>query len=238
MSARGALRGSLALAMLAVASAVTAASFGLAPIGVTIAANELSGSVVVTNTGTDEIVVQVRPYAWMQNGQESRTETRELILNPPIFKLTAGEQQLVRIASRVAPPQEIERAYRLVFGEVPVSAESVAGGFRIRVAMDIPLYLEPVVSTKAQLAWHLETSADGSRLVATNTGGRHFRVRDVRVHQGTEVIHTIPRIVVLAKSTLAIELPAAAKNSQLLRLIGQDDADQPVSIDISAKRAQ
>ena len=33
---------------------LTAASFGLAPIGVTIAAREQSGSVVVTNTGTDE----------------------------------------------------------------------------------------------------------------------------------------------------------------------------------------
>ena len=193
---------------------------------------------VVTNTGTDEIVIQVRPYVWTQNGEESRTETRELILNPPIFKLPAGEQQLVRIASRLAPPKDIERAYRLVFGEVPVSADSAGGGFRIRVAMDIPLYLEPVAATAPQLAWHLETGTDGSRLVATNTGGRHFRVREVRLQQGAEVIHTIPRIVVLAKSTLAIELPTAAKNSQLLRLIGQDDADQPVSIDISATRAQ
>ena len=58
------------------------------------------------------------------------------------------------------------------------------------------------------------------------------------LHQGTEVIHTIPRIVVLAKSTLAIDLPETAKNAQVLRLIGQDDADQPVSIDISAARAQ
>ena len=58
------------------------------------------------------------------------------------------------------------------------------------------------------------------------------------VHQGTQAIHTIPRIVVLAKSTLAIDLPEAAKKAQALRLIGQDDADQPVSIDISAVRAQ
>ena len=238
MSARGALRNALALAMLAAAAHAWAASFGLAPIGLTIAAREQSGSVVVTNTGTDEVVIQVRPYAWAQDGQESRTETRELILNPPIFKLPAGEQQLVRIASRVAPPQEIERAYRLVFGEVPVSAEAAGGGFRIRVAMDIPLYFEPVAPASAQLIWHFESTTDGSRLVVTNNGGRHFRVRDVRLHHGAEVIHTIPRIVVLAKSTLAIELPAAAKNSQLLRLIGQDDADQPVSIDISAKRAQ
>ena len=238
MSARGALRNALALALLAVASHATAASFGLAPLGVTIAAREQSGSVVVTNTGPDEVVIQVRPYVWTQNGQELRTETRELVLNPPIFKLAAGEQQLVRVASRSTPPQEVERAYRLVFGEVPTGSQVPGSGFRIRVAMDIPLYVEPVMLSSAQLAWRFEQSADGARLVASNSGGRHFRLRDVSVHQGTQAIYTIPRIVVLAKSVLAIELPDAAKNAQVLRLIGQDDADQPVSIDIPATRAQ
>ena len=238
MSARGALRNALALVLLAAASQASAASFGLAPLGLTIASREHSGSVVVTNTGTDEIVIQVRPYAWTQDGQESRTETRELILNPPIFKLPAGEQQLVRIAARVAPPKEVERAYRLVFGEVPLASEAVGGGFRIRVAMDIPLYIEPVTPASAQLSWNIESTATGNRLIAANSGGRHFRLREVRLQQGTEVVHTLPRIVVLAKSTLAIDLPETAKNAQVLRLIGQDDADQPVSIDISAARAQ
>jgi fimbrial chaperone protein len=238
VSARGALRGALTLVWLVVATQATAASFGLAPIGVTIAAREQSASVVVTNTGTDDVVIQVRPYAWTQDGQESRVETRELILNPPIFKLPAGAQQLVRIAARVAPPTEVERAYRLVFGEVPLASEAVGGGFRIRVAMDIPLYIEPVTPAVAQLTWNIESTATGNRLIAANSGGRHFRLREVRLQQGTEVIHTLPRIVVLAKSTLVIDLPETAKNAQVLRLIGQDDADQPVSIDISAARAQ
>jgi fimbrial chaperone protein len=236
MSARSALQ-ALAIASLAAASQAWAASFGLAPTGLTIAAREQSGSVVVTNTGTDPIVIQVRPYTWTQDGLESRSETRELIVNPPIFKLPAGEQQLVRIASRVAPPHEVERAYRLVFGEVPVAPEAGAG-FRFRVAMDIPLYIEPITPTSAQLTWNIESTATGSRLIAANSGGRHFRLREVRLQQGTEVIHKLPRIVVLAKSTLAIELPEAAKDLQLLRLIGQDDGDQPISIDIPAQRAQ
>jgi fimbrial chaperone protein len=236
MSARGALRWSLALAMLAVASAVTAASFGLAPIGVTIAAGELSGSVVVTNTGTEDVVIQARPYAWTQNGEESRTETRELVINPPIFKLAVGEQQLVRVASRAAAPQQFERAYRVVFSELPAGLQTEPG-FHIRVAMDIPLFVEPVVRSSAQLAWRVERTANGGRLVADNSGGRHFRLRDVRVQDGTKTIHTIPRIVVLAKSTLAIDLPEAAKIAQALRLTGQDDADQSVSIDIAAPRA-
>jgi fimbrial chaperone protein len=234
MSARGALRWSLALAMLAVASAVTAASFGLAPIGLTIAAGELSGSIVVTNTGTEDVVIQARPYAWTQNGEELRTETRELVINPPIFKLAVGEQQLVRVASRAAALQQVERAYRVVFSEVPTGLQTEPG-FHIRVAMDIPLYIEPVVRSSAQLAWRVERTVNGGRLVAENSGGRHFRLRDVRFQDGEKTIHTIPRIVVLAKSTLAIDLPEAARIAQALRLTGQDDADQSVSIDIAAR---
>jgi len=236
MSARGALRWSLALAMLAVASTVTAASFGLAPIGVTIAAGELSGSVVVTNTGTDEVVIQARAYVWTQNGQESCTERREMVINPPIFKLAVGEQQLVRVASRTATPQQVERAYRVIFSEVPIGLPTDPG-FHIRVAMDIPLYVEPVVRSSAQLAWRVERTVNGGRLVADNSGGRHFRLRDVRFQDGEKTIHTMPRIVVLAKSTLAIDLPEAAKIAQALRLIGQDDADQSISIDIATPRA-
>lgn len=239
MSARGALRWSLAVALFAVASHAIAASFGLAPIGVTIGAGEQSGSVVVTNTGTDEVVIQVRPYAWTQSGAELRTDTRELILNPPIFKLGAGEQQLVRVASRAARPQDVERAYRLVFGEVPTGGQAAVNpGFRIRVEMDIPLYVEPITPSSAQLAWRFEHGANGGRLIVTNSGGRHFRLREVQLHDGSRPIHTIPRIVVLAKSTLAVDLPDAARNAPVLRLIGQDDADQPVSIDVSAARAQ
>lgn len=104
--------------------------------------------------------------------------------------------------------------------------------------MDVPLYLEPVKVSAAELTWRFESGSDGARLVATNSGGRHLRLRDVRVYHGAEIMHTTPRIVVLAKSTLAIDLPEAANHAHDLRLIGQDDADQPVSIDIARARSQ
>jgi hypothetical protein len=47
--------------------------FRLSPLGLSIAANELSGSVVVTNTGSDEVVIQARPYAWTQTARTRGT---------------------------------------------------------------------------------------------------------------------------------------------------------------------
>ena len=233
MSARGALRGLVFSSMLAATASAVAASFGLSPTGLSIGLKEQSGSVVVTNTGTDEVAIQVRPYAWSQDGEEHRAETRDLLVNPPIFKLAAGEQQLVRVASRLAPLRDVERAYRVVFSEI-LPQGTAKSGFRITVAMDIPVFVEPLQAAAPIITWRRQSG----NLVAENGGGTHFRLRDVRFLDGTQVVHAVPRIVVLARSRLQIELPDGVKKVPGLRLIGQDDADQSVSIDVPVATAQ
>ena len=228
MSARGALRGLVTSILIAATAPAVAASFGLSPLGLAIGANELSGSVVVTNNGPDEIVIQARPYAWSQSGKESRADTRDLIMNPPIFKLAPGEQQLVRVASRAPPLAQAERAYRAVFSEVPLSAANPQPGFRITVAMDIPVYIEPLKPANASVTWRVERTS----LIGENAGGRRLRLRNVQLMDGEKVVHTLPGLVLLAHSRLDIELPETASQARGLRLIGQDDADQPVAIDI------
>ena len=236
MSARGALQGLLTLALMAATATAVAASFGLSPLGLSIAANELSGSVLVTNTGTDEVVIQAKPYVWTQNGKDARDDTQQLIVNPPIFSLAAGSQQLVRVASRGAAPREVERAYRVIFSEVPVASPTPAPGFRISIAMDIPLFVEPMVRGAPQVTWRLEQVGDRSRLVAENSGGRHLRLREVQVLDGTRVLDTVARIVVLAKSSFVIDLPETAKGALALQLVGNDDDDQRVSVAVPAAR--
>jgi fimbrial chaperone protein len=115
MSVGGALRWIAAVVAASAPWWAAAASFGVAPIGLTIASNENSGSVVVTNTGADPVVIQARAFAWTQSVDDVRTETRDLIINPPLFKLAAGESQLVRVASRRPAPEQTELAFRLAF---------------------------------------------------------------------------------------------------------------------------
>ncbi len=167
----------------------------------------------------------------------SRDETRDLIINPPIFKLAAGEQQLVRVASRGAPPAR--RRARLSFSfqrSARGAAAASAPGFRITIAMDIPLFVEPVVRGQPAVTWRLEHVGDRSRLVAENSGGRHLRLRDVQVLDGTRLLDTVARIVVLAKSSFVIDLPETAKGALALQLVGNDDDDQRVSVDVPAAR--
>ena len=233
MSARGALRGLLSVLLLAATASAVAASFGLSPLALEIGTRDLSGAVVVTNMGKEELVVQARAYAWTQAGKEARADTRDLLLNPPIFKLAAGEQQLVRVASRNAPSSDTERAYRVVFSEV-VTKPSSEPGFRITVAMDIPVYIAPLAEATPSMTWRVQ----GNALVGENAGGRHYRLREVQLLDGSNVVHAISRLTVLARSRLEVELPEAALRARRLRLIGQDDADQPVAIDVAVPAAR
>ncbi len=72
--------------------------------------------------------------------------------------------------------------------------------------------------------------------VAENSGRRHLRLRDVQVLDGARLVDTVARIVVLAKSSFVIDLPEAAMGARALQLVGNDDDDQRVSVDLPAAR--
>lgn len=81
----------LAMAFLLSAQIAAASSFGLAPLGLSISSRESSGSIVAQNNGDDTIVLQVKTLRWTQReGKDVREETRDLLANPPIFKLGPG----------------------------------------------------------------------------------------------------------------------------------------------------
>jgi fimbrial chaperone protein len=232
MSVGGALRWIAAVVAASAPWWAAAASFGVAPIGLTIASNENSGSVVVTNTGADPVVIQARAFAWTQSVDDVRTETRDLIINPPLFKLAAGESQLVRVASRRAAPEETELAFRLAFSEVPLLASAPGPGLRVTLSLDVPLYIAPRRSGSPAMAWRFEDPSGKPRVLAENSGNRHLRLRDVKVMDGEKELASVPRLVVLAKSSFAVSLTATPGMKQSLRLTGQDDDNQPVDVDI------
>lgn len=221
--------------LLAVANLAAAGGFSLSPVGLSIPKGDSSGSVVAENTSDAPIVIQVRAHAWRQaGGKDVRDDTRDLIVNPPIFKLAPGEQQLVRIASRVGPAPDVERAYRVVFSEVaPKDAPQTQAGFRFTLAMDIPLYIEPAVAAvAAPIRWRAERTATGLRLVVENAGNVHYRIVEAVVAVAGKVLAKPGAIVVLPKSTMVYDLPAVASGTAAIHLSAEDGASQPVSVDI------
>lgn len=231
----GALRWILTVVAAIAPCLAAAASFGVSPIGLTIPPTENSGSVVVTNTGPDAVVIQARAFAWTQSAEDLRSETRDLIINPPMFKLAPGEAQLVRVASRRAAPEETELAFRLAFSEVPLLGSAPAPGLRITVSLDVPLYIAPRKAGSPAVAWRFESAAGKPRVLGENSGDRHLRLRDVKIMDGDRELASVPRLVVLARSSFAVSLNASPGKSQSLRLTGQDDDNQPVDVDIAVR---
>jgi fimbrial chaperone protein len=221
--------------LVAVADVAAAATFSIAPLGLSISPREAAGSVVAINAGDAPVVLQVTPLAWSQrDGKDVRDETRDLIVNPPIFKLGPGEQQLVRFASRTGPPRDAEAAYRAVFTEVlPKDAPAGPSGFRISLGMDIPVYVEPVAAlAPAPIAWRAERTATGARVVAENPGNVHFRITDARFTVDGAEVHSQGIVALLPKSWLAFELKAPPRAAGVIHLTAQDSANKPVSVDI------
>lgn len=227
------------------ASIALAGSFGISPVGLSLPANRSASSVTIENTGDAPIVIQGKALAWTQDaGKSVRTESRDLILNPPLFQLAPGEKQLVRIASRKGPPRETEAAYRVVFTEIlPEDGPREEGlSFRIALAQDIPVYVEPVLTApKPDVRWEARRTAEAYRVTVVNGGQRHYRLTNVRLGVAeAPTMQQVGTVVALAQSSFAIDLPvsSAAKTTSSIRLLGQlesseaRDADLPIAIDI------
>ena len=227
------------------ASIALAGSFGISPVGLSLPANRSASSVTIENTGDAPIVIQGKALAWTQHaGKSVRTESRDLILNPPLFQLAPGEKQLVRIASRKGPPRETQAAYRVVFTEIlPEDGPREEGlSFRIALAQDIPVYIEPVLpAPKPDVRWEARRTAEAYRVTVVNGGQRHYRLTNVRLGVAeAATMQQVGTVVALAQSSFAIDLPvsSAAKTTSSIRLLGQletseaRDADLPIAIDI------
>jgi fimbrial chaperone protein len=230
------LKSVAALAALLCAVSATAGSFSLAPLGLSIPPRESSRSVVAINSGDEPIVIQVKTLAWSQrDGVDVREESRDLIANPPIFKLAPGEQQLVRFASRSGPPRDVEATYRAVFSEVlPKDAPQGGSGFRLTLAMDIPVYIEPVVpASSVPIRWRADHSGSGIRLTAENPGNVHFRIVDSRFFADGALLRAHGILAVLPRSRSVIDLPAPPRGATAIQVMAQDSAGQPVSVDIA-----
>jgi fimbrial chaperone protein len=230
----------LAGLLLAASGWVSAGGFSLSPLGVTLSPRESSASISVENTGDAPLVIQVRVLQWTQrDGKDLREETRELIVNPPIFKLGPGEQQLVRFASRLPPPRDAERAYRAVFTEVPPrDAPMPQSGFRVAVAMDVPVFVEsPAQATAADLRWRVTRTEAGVRLRVENPGNVHRRLRDPEINAGGKTLYKQGFVVILPGSSLDIDLPAPPPGAATMQLVASD-SDQKIAIDLPFPPAQ
>lgn len=154
--------------------AALAQGLEVAPVLVQMPAGQLAATVTATNRSTHSIAVQLRPFAWDQDGGVDHLKpTDGLAVSPPITQIDAGATQTFRLVLR-HPSDSSETAFRLLLDEIPPPA---APGFvAVALRLSLPVFAEPDTRAVTNLSWRIVADGPRTRLMAHNAGSQHARV--------------------------------------------------------------
>jgi fimbrial chaperone protein len=209
---------------------VYAASFQVSPLRMTLSAEHSTDVLRVMNSSTTPTVVQLQIEAWSQeDGKDVYTPSRNLLATPPIFTVTPGNQQVVRVGMRAKPDAKQEICYRLFLTEVPPSPASGFRGVQIALRVGLPIFVEPAMDTAPALKWSAKRSAPTELQVsAANTGTAHAQILKL-------TLETAGRGRTLAQESGAYILPGALHN-WTIKLASPLPANTPLEITADTDR--
>ncbi|MFY9853893.1 MAG: fimbria/pilus periplasmic chaperone [Terracidiphilus sp.] len=156
-----------------------AQALSVLPVTIPLLAGQKTTSLTITNQGSTETAVQIRPFAWSQKseiGDIQLSATNMVMLSPPIARIAPGASQVVRLILRMTPETQ-EATYRILIDQVPPPAE--AGVVHMVLRLSIPIFAPPPIRSHSDVQFHLERDADHISLVALDAGNLHDVIRDI-----------------------------------------------------------
>jgi fimbrial chaperone protein len=174
------------LAGFLVAPEAWAADVSIMPVNVRLDRANDRATVQVQNNGTEPVTMQAEGIRWTrENGQDVDGPTTDLLVNPPIFTLQAGQIQVLRVGLRRAPDLQQEATYRMVLREIPVARPGgdtqVTGAVRVLVALRVPVYVAPN-QVRRDSSWSVQRASSGETVATvTNAGNVHVKVSELRL---------------------------------------------------------
>lgn len=160
------------------AAPAASGSFQVNPVNITLPADRQATSLTIKNSDTKPVAVRVVTYSWTQeNGRDIYSETRDVIVSPPIFTIQPGGTQLVRIGLR----SRSAKAYRVIFEEI-VRHQPSSSQIQVALRLNLPLYLPPPGGGKADVRWKAWRDGAGDLFVeADNRGSAHAQILEIAV---------------------------------------------------------
>src|SRR3954470_12925572 len=167
-------------ALAGLAAPVTAGSFQVNPVTLTLPADRQSTSLTIRNNDTAPVAVRVETFGWSQpEGRDVYTATGDVIVSPAIFTIAPGAVQLVRVGLRARNA----KAYRVVFEEIPRPHST--GSIQVALRLNLPLYLAPAAGAKPALSWTLRRGPSGDMVVeGRNAGAAQAQILGLEVEDG------------------------------------------------------
>ena len=165
--------------VLSMGLAAGAQSLSVLPVNVLMAPGQRASSLTVTNQGTSKTSIQIRAFAWNQDGdQDVLTPSDLVVVSPPLATLAPGASQVVRLILRQAPAAR-ESTYRIILDQIPPPAEP--GVVHVVLRLSIPIFAQPGSRVNPDVQFHLEDKDGALYLVGINNGRRHLAVRQIEL---------------------------------------------------------
>lgn len=191
----------LVAALGSLASPAAASAFRISPVTIDVMPDKGAGELRLHNVDTKPVAVRATVLRWTQVDGRDRTEpTRDIIVSPPIFTVTPGAQQLIRLGFRNRVPSA---AYRLIFEEIP-GPKTPGTGINVALKLDLPLYVVASREAAPSLSWAARKGADGTLIVeGRNSGGLQAKILGIEARDaaGQVVGRTKAMGVVLPSSS-------------------------------------
>ncbi|MDP9195492.1 MAG: fimbria/pilus periplasmic chaperone [Pseudomonadota bacterium] len=215
------------------------AALQVSPVIVEMAGETRATTLVVENRGSGKTTIQVRAFDWSQdNGEEALFPSQVLHVSPPIFTLTPGKRQVVRLVADRPAPFVGESSFRLFVDELPLEQEGTT--IRLPVRFILPVFVGTPAEASDELKWSVRKTAPASvRIEARNIGGRRARLTDIQLRDaGGRKLGEISGLAgyVLAGRSLAwdIGIPPerATGDVRITAMNGQDSLDVRVPLHV------
>ncbi|RYY94257.1 MAG: molecular chaperone [Comamonadaceae bacterium] len=232
-------------------ASATAASLHVAPVRIALTGARPVASLTLGNGEDEEVAIQVEVLAWSQrDGQDHYAPTRDVLVNPSIFRVPARGQQIVRMGLQVAAADE-ERSYRVFFQQLPRdqalpadAAGSAGARLQTLLRIGVPLFV-PAAAARQSLHWKLTPAAwaEGGthRLWLDNRGTDHLQLTEVRLRHegGAELLRKSLSWYVLPgrSASIALDLPVLPPDTTLQLELASDAPSALPAVRLRVPRA-
>jgi fimbrial chaperone protein len=171
-----------AACLLACTTAAKAASLQVVPISIDLTAPASATTLTLRNTGDTPIAAQVRVFRWTQtNGADALQATQAVVASPPVVRIPANGEQIVRIVRVSKTPPATEEAYRLLVDELPSPSGTGAAAVSLLLQYSIPAFIGPAARGRPAVSWRVAVLEDKVTVSATNNGDRRMRLSDLSI---------------------------------------------------------
>lgn len=152
-------------------------AFEAFPVRMYVDASRNTAALTITNTKTEDIVVQPQVMLWQQGtgGAEQITKSNDFLVFPTIVQLKPGAKQTIRIRYTGKYDPKIERSYRVIAEQI--LTKPVEGIVNVAHAMSIPIFVRSTADTPSDLKWTAsKTLKNAYEMAAENAGGTHIQI--------------------------------------------------------------